>query len=104
MFRTPTGQTGRDAYVYEAAQIANALRELNARAARLAEAMAAELAPDASCRVSIASESYPDATLNCDRDGLARVLPMLGTAAEAQALAEFARAIADPAHVVVREG
>ena len=30
-FRTPTGQTGMDAYVYEAAQISNVQRELNAR-------------------------------------------------------------------------
>lgn len=34
-FTTPTGQTGKDAYVYEAAQIANAQRELDARMKRL---------------------------------------------------------------------
>lgn len=42
MFTTPTGQTGRDAYKYEAQQIANLLRELDARATRLAKAMADE--------------------------------------------------------------
>lgn len=34
-FRTPTGQTGPDAYVFEAAQIANAQRELDERFQRL---------------------------------------------------------------------
>lgn len=37
-FTTPTGQTGRDAYSYEAAAIANAQRELDARFRRLLEA------------------------------------------------------------------
>lgn len=34
-FRSATGQTGRDAYIYEAAQIENAQRALNERFARL---------------------------------------------------------------------
>jgi hypothetical protein len=42
MFRTPTGQTGTDAYVYEAAQIANAQRELDARMQDLLTAMHTE--------------------------------------------------------------
>lgn len=37
MFRTPTGQTGRDAYIFEATAIANAQRELDARFRRLLE-------------------------------------------------------------------
>jgi len=45
MFRTPTGQTGTDAYVFEAAQIANAQRELDARFTRL-RAVIAEEAPE----------------------------------------------------------
>jgi hypothetical protein len=35
MFCTPTGQTGVDAYTYEAAQIANSQRELDERMKRL---------------------------------------------------------------------
>lgn len=35
MFRTATGQTGRDAYVFEATAIANAQRELNLRFRKL---------------------------------------------------------------------
>src|SRR4051794_27029894 len=42
-FTTPTGTTGRDAYIYEAAQIANAQRELDARMARLRTAIAREV-------------------------------------------------------------
>lgn len=98
-FRTRTGQTGTDAYLYEAAQIANELRELNARAARLAAAMVAELPADASCNVSIASDRFPDATRPIDRDGLARVLPMFGEASYMPQLASYARAIGDSDHV-----
>ena len=42
MFCTPTGQTGLDAYIYEAAQIANAQRELNARMLHLRQTVAEE--------------------------------------------------------------
>jgi hypothetical protein len=35
MFTTPTGQTGRDAYIYETVAIANAQRKLDERMARL---------------------------------------------------------------------
>jgi len=48
MFRTSTGQTGRDAYKYELAQIENSYRELNERMARLCAAMDEELPPTAS--------------------------------------------------------
>lgn len=41
-FRTPTGQTGRDAYIYEATAIANAQRELNARFHRLIDTVRTE--------------------------------------------------------------
>jgi hypothetical protein len=39
MFRTASGQTGYDAYQYEAAQIANAQRDLNERFTRLVQIM-----------------------------------------------------------------
>lgn len=42
LFTTATGQTGRDAYVFEATAIANAKRELDARMRTLLEAMRAE--------------------------------------------------------------
>jgi hypothetical protein len=41
-FRTPTGQTGPDAYQYEAAAIANAQRELDNRFHRLIDAVRSE--------------------------------------------------------------
>lgn len=41
-FRTATGQTGLSAYVYEACQIANAQRELDARFHRLIDAVRVE--------------------------------------------------------------
>jgi hypothetical protein len=41
-FRTSTGQTGLDAYVFEAAAIANSKRELDARFRRLRENVAEE--------------------------------------------------------------
>lgn len=41
-FRTATGQTGMDAYQFEAAAIANAQRELDARFQRLRAVVAAE--------------------------------------------------------------
>lgn len=100
MFRTPTGQTGTDAYAYEAAQIENSLRDLNARAARLAEAMAQELADDVVVLIAIPSQRYPDATMPADHEGLQRMLPMMGIAADAHMLGEYARALADPTYVV----
>lgn len=42
MFRTATGQTGLDAYLFEAAAIANAQRELDARMGRLMDAITEE--------------------------------------------------------------
>jgi hypothetical protein len=51
MFRTPSGQTGRDAYVFEAASIVNELRELKARWARLQETIETEQ-PDARIEVA----------------------------------------------------
>jgi hypothetical protein len=42
-FRTATGQTGRDAYIFEASAIANSLRDLNECMARLSAAMLDEL-------------------------------------------------------------
>lgn len=39
MFSTPTGQTGASAYIYEAAQIANAQRNLDERMRRLCTAV-----------------------------------------------------------------
>lgn len=42
MFRTNTGQTGRDAYIFEATAIANAQRELDKRFNRLLQAAHSE--------------------------------------------------------------
>jgi hypothetical protein len=99
-FRSPTGQIGPDAYRYEACQITNALRELDRRAMRLAAIMADELPADATARVSIASDRFPDATMTADRDSLVRMLPMLGSATDAYMLGEYARALASPEYVV----
>ena len=105
-FRTPTGQTGPDAYMYEAAQISNHLRALNARAARLAAMMAAEMPEDVShVRWSISSPKYPDATSAMSRDALIRVLDISGYAVDAPLLGSIARAIStDIDDNVVRQG
>lgn len=69
-FRTPTGQTGMDAYIFELAQIENARRELDARILRLTEAIARELPEDAEGSMSIATDKFPDAAIPLDRDGI----------------------------------
>jgi hypothetical protein len=103
-YRTATGQTGPTAYVYEATQIANALRELDERAARLAAIMVDELPDDVEVKVGIPSDRYPDATSTADRDSLARMLPMMGNASDAKTLASFAWAMLDPEHRVAKVG
>lgn len=99
-YRTATGQTGTDAYIYESVQISNALRELNERAARLAAIMVDEMPDDVEVKWSMASEAYPDATRPADRDSLARMLPMMGSAADAKMLTQIAMAMSDPERVV----
>ena len=42
MFRSRTGQTGKDAYVYEAAAIANAIRDLDKKYKEILEAAHSE--------------------------------------------------------------
>lgn len=100
MYRSPTGQTGPDAYIYEATAIKNALRDLNARAKRLAEIMVAELPEDYRGKMSIASERFPDATTDIDRVGITRMLEFDGTAANAQWLIDYAQSIRNPEHVI----
>lgn len=101
MFRTPTGQTGNDAYRFEAAQIADAQRELDARRDRLAAVMVAELAADAAAKVSIATERFPDAFLTHDAESLAKVLPMVADCRGD--LGIYARAMGDPSYVISNE-
>lgn len=57
-FRTATGQTGRDAYLFEAAAIANSQRELDARMERLTDAMVNEDA-DLTCYSKITETISP---------------------------------------------
>ena len=54
VFRTATGQTGLDAYVFEATQIANAQRELNARMDRLTTVI------DREAPALLAGTEFPD--------------------------------------------
>jgi hypothetical protein len=77
-FRTPTGQTGIDAYTYEPAQIENARRELLARFDRLRQIIADELPAAARGSVSIASEAFPDARHDIDRASLVGQLTFAG--------------------------
>ena len=65
MFRTHTGQIGKDAYLYELAQIRNARRELLARERRLAAILTDELLGAPDVRKPIPSERFPDATVPC---------------------------------------
>ena len=95
MFRTSTGNTGPTAYVYEAAQIQNCLRELNARAARLAAAMAAELQSTDQITCSIATDDHPDATvtLTTAYDSLGKYIRAHHFASDADHLGRIARAL-----------
>lgn len=76
MFRTPTGQTGKDAYSYELAAIANTKRELDSRFVRLLTAMKEELPESAEYDQSIASERFPHAILTADKDTIVKQLSM----------------------------
>lgn len=76
MFRTPTGQTGKDAYVYELAAIANEKRELDKRFLRLLTIMKTELPESAEYDMSIATEEFPEAFLTADKDTIVRQLSM----------------------------
>jgi hypothetical protein len=73
MFRTPTGQTGRDAYRYELAQVENAQRALDERMARLCAAMDAELGDDAT-----SGREFGGRVRTVDRVFITRVLAMCG--------------------------
>lgn len=71
-FRTISGQTGKDAYTFELAQIRNEYRDLKARLARLTETIVEELPEGATSTFS------EDVEIPFDREGLVRVLPMFG--------------------------
>lgn len=71
-FRTPTGQTGRNAYVYELAAIQNERRDLDARMKRLTDAMAAEL-PESATYTHKMNETY---SVTADIDAIRAILPM----------------------------
>lgn len=62
LFRTRTGQTGRDAYINEAAAIANAKRELDARFVALLTAMHDESPELFDC----SSDYHPQLTRGCE--------------------------------------
>jgi hypothetical protein len=79
MFRTQTGQTGRDAYVYELAAIRNEYRELSQRLTTLAATISEELPSDATGQQSIASDRFPNATMPCDAETYRRQLPLMTT-------------------------
>lgn len=88
---TATGQTGRDAYLYEAQQVANAQRELDARMARL---------------VNVIQEECAEGELLCPHRIGRRVLPMdlvrildhFYDAGQAQEMADFLVATEDHPH------
>lgn len=101
MFRTATGQTGPDAYMYEASQILNCQRELDGRAARLARVMADELPESVSVKWAMPSAAHPDFFHEWDeRDALAKVLIMNGSGRDAKALLDIARALANSDHII----
>lgn len=72
-FRTPSGQTGRDAYRYEAAQIRNLQRELDDRALALAAAMEEEIPPHATCTRHFGGRDHL-----IEREGMGRLLLWVG--------------------------
>jgi len=63
-FTTPSGQTGRDAYVHELAQIENQLAAVRRRAELLAQVIRGEVPADALAPMPIPSEQFPDATVD----------------------------------------
>src|SRR6184192_1914070 len=79
-FRTQTGQTGRNAYLYELTHIDSARRRLDRRFNELRAAIVLELPADAMSSFPIPSEAYPDARLDIDREGIARRLAPLVSA------------------------
>lgn len=56
VFRSSTGQTGIDAYIYEAGAIANAYRDLNIKAKKLRDAVMAENHPGSAVYNAAANE------------------------------------------------
>ena len=76
MFRTQTGQTGKDAYSYTMQALLNEQRELNLRFVKLMDTISEELPEDASYDMPIPSDKFPDATLPCDREGMVKQLAM----------------------------
>lgn len=58
-FRTPTGQTGKDAYVYELSAIRNSLRDLERRFAALGETIARETPDGATAEHEIGGRAFP---------------------------------------------
>ncbi len=99
MFRTSSGNTGLTAYRYEAQQIANAQRELDERAARLAQAIADELPADATALISLASKRYPDATRTADRETIQKMITFYTPASEVASILDMALAAYVDGHV-----
>jgi len=72
MFRTQTGQTGRDAYIYELAAIRNARRALDRQMLHLIEVMTAELPRDAKS----SWEMTAGYRVETDRDTILRMIEL----------------------------
>lgn len=87
-FRSTTGQTGRDAYLNEAAAISNAMRKLEARMARLTAAIVTENEEG----TIMCPERVTD-TLTLPHD-LTRIAPML-SARDAEYLCRLLLATSD---------
>ena len=97
---TATGQTGTDAYANELAQIANAQRDLDERMANLVRIISEELPADVVTRHSIATDSFPDAFIEADRDSLRKQLAMTGASDTFthETVGEIIKALADPSY------
>ena len=100
IFRTVSGQTGPTAWEYEAAQIANAQRELDARAARLSDIMQREVPEDACVKFSIATPRFPEAVTYGDAESVRNMLNIIRLARDGEYLARIARGVRDPEFVV----
>jgi hypothetical protein len=77
-YRTISGQTGRDAYVFELAQMSNKLRELKTQWQQLCETIADDLPEGTTGKLPIPSDKFPDATLPLDRDALISQISFAG--------------------------
>jgi hypothetical protein len=106
MFRTQTGQTGRDAYTYELTAIGNEFRELTARLAKLGQTIADEMPDDATGSRAMGSgrkdldahslrRMIEFASRGCDRSSIERMEDLLAHTSDYRPIEPIVRTAQD---------